>query len=181
MKIILIIPLLFLIVFSGCSKKSTEPEPVPGDSQISVSGDVAESYKVTAFFGISTHTSDSIVKEYFSIFLFPHAEGSNPLALTILFKSGPELPSTQTYTIGKFALGQDIPVNHFGGGFSGINTEGYAGYTMTDGTLSFESVSESIIRGELNMSGYWAQGVDEDFSRTVTITGNFNATPMPED
>jgi len=181
MKTILLIPLFILIVFSGCSKKSTEPEPVPGDSQISVSGDVTESYKVTAFFGISTYRSDSIVKEYFSICLFPHEEGSNPLAFTILFKSDPELPSVQTYNIGKFALGQDIPNNYFGGGFSGINTEGFGGYTLTGGIISFESVSGSTITGELNMSGYWAQGIEEDSSRTVTITGNFNATPMPED
>ena len=180
MKNLLVIQLLLLFIFVGCSKKSTEPEPVPGDSHISVSGDLTESYKVTAFFVTSTYTGDTVEKEYFSIFLFPNAEGSNPLAFTILFKSGPELPSTQTYTIGKYALGQDIPANHFGGGFSGINTEGFGGYTMTQGTLTFKSVSGSIISGDLNMGGYWAQDIEEDSSRTVTIIGDFNATPMPE-
>lgn len=96
MKIIIIISLFFLILFSGCSKKSTEPDPVPGDSQISVSGDLTESYKVTALFGTSTYTGDTIEKEYFSIVLFPNEEGTNPLAFTMLFKSGPELPSIQT-------------------------------------------------------------------------------------
>ena len=99
----------------------------------------------------------------------------------MLFKSGPELPSTQTYTIGKHAFGEDLPANHFGGGFSGINTEGFGGYTLTQGTITFKSVSESVISGDLNMSGYWAQGVDEDSTRTVTISGNFHAIPMPED
>jgi hypothetical protein len=141
-----------LFLFSGCSKNSTEP--IPADSQISVTGDVTESYKVTAFLGISNYTNDTTVKEYFSIFPLPNAEGSNLLALTFLFKSGPELPSSQSYAIGKFALGQDLPANHFGGGFSGINTEGFAGYTMTQGTIFFKSVSESVITGELNMSGY---------------------------
>ena len=179
MKILLIFTLFYLFLFSGCSKNSTEP--VPAGSQISVTGDVTESYKVTAFFGTSTYSGDTTVKKYFSILFFPNAEGSNPLAFTILFKSDPELPTSQTYTIGKFALGQDIPANHFGGGFSGINTEGFAGYTMTQGTISFKSVSESTITGELNMSGYWAQGVEEDSTRTVTITGNFHAIPMSED
>ena len=99
----------------------------------------------------------------------------------MLFKSGPELPSIQTYTIGKHALGQDIPTNNFGGGFSGLNTEDFAGYTMTQGTLTFKSVSEPNITGEFNMSGYWQQFLEEDSSRTVTITGNFYATPMLED
>jgi hypothetical protein len=137
MKNLLVIQLLLLFIFVGCSKDSTEPEPVPGDSHISVSGDLTESYKVTALFGTSTYTGDTVEKEYFSIVLFPNEEGTNPLALTMLFKSGPELPSIQTYTIGKHALGQDIPANNFGGGFSGLNTENFAGYTMTQGMLLF--------------------------------------------
>jgi hypothetical protein len=102
------------------------------------------------------------------------------LAFTILFKSGPELPSTQTYTIGRYAIGEDIPADRFGGGFSGINTEDFASYTMIQGTISFQSVSGSTITGELNMSGHWAQLAEEDSSRTVTITGNFHATQKPE-
>ncbi len=181
MKNLLVIQLLLLFIFVGCSKESTEPEPIPGESHISVSGDLTESYRVTAFFGTSTYTTDTIEKVYFSIILFPIAEGSNSFAFTILFKSGPELPPVQTYTIGKYALGQDIPANHFGGGFSGVNTEDFAGYTMTQGSLSFKTVSESNITGEFNMSGYWQQVVEEDSSRIVTIVGNFKATPMPGD
>lgn len=181
MKNLLVIQLLLLFIFVGCSKDSTEPEPVPGDSHISVSGDLTESYKVTALFGTSTYTGDTIEKEYFSIVLSPLAEGSNPFALTILFKSGPELPSTKTYIIGKYAMGQDIPANNFGGGFSGLNTENFAGYTMTQGMLLFKTVSESNITGDFNMSGYWQQFLEEDSSRTVTITGNFYAAPALED
>ena len=179
MKNLLVIQLLLLFIFVGCSKDSTEPEPV-GESHISVSGDLTESYKVTALFGTSTYTGDTVEKEYFSIILFPNEEGTNPLALTMLFKSGPELPAVQNYTIGKYALGQDIQANHFGGGFSGLNTEDFAGYTMTQGTVSFKTVSESNITGEFNMSGYWQQFAEEDSSRTVTIIGDFNATPIPE-
>jgi hypothetical protein len=98
----------------------------------------------------------------------------------MLFKSGPELPSVQDYTIGRFAMGEDLPISHFGGGFSGLNTEDFAGYAITEGILTFKSVSESIITGEFTMSGHWAQGIDEDSTRTVNITGNFNALPMPE-
>ena len=181
MKNLLIIQLLLLFIIAGCSTDSTEPEPVPGDSQISVSGDLIESYKVTAFFGTATYTADTLEKEYFSIVLFPLVEGTNPLAFTILFKSGPELPFIQTYTIGEYAMGQDIPANHFGGGFSGLNTEDFAGYTMTQGTLLFKTVSASNITGEFNMSGYWQQFFEVDSSRIVAITGNFSATPMPED
>jgi hypothetical protein len=180
MKIILGISFLSLIILFGCSTESTGPEPVPGESQISVTGDITESYKVTATFGTSTYTSDTTEKEYFSIILFPNTQGSNPFAFTILFKFGPELPSSQSYTVGKHALGDDIPAGQFGGGFSGINTEDFAGYTMNQGTITFTSVSGSIISGDINMSGYWAQGFEEDSTRTVNITGNFHATPMPE-
>jgi len=180
MKTILVIPLLLFFLFFGCGKDSTAPEPVPGESRISVTGDLTESYKVTAFFGTSTYTSDMTEKEYFSLVFFPVAEGSNPLALTMLFKSGPELPSVQVYTMGRYAMGEEIPASFFGGGFSGLNTEDFAGYTIIQGTLSFKSVSESIIKGELNMSGHWTQFIEEDSSRTVTIIGNFTATPMPE-
>jgi len=181
MKNFLIISLLSLFVFTRCSTKSTEPDPVPGESQISVTGDVTESYKVTATFGTSTYTSDTTEKEYFSIILFPNTQGSNPFAFTILFKFGPELPSSQSYTVGKHALGDDIPAGQFGGGFSGINTEDFAGYTMNQGTITFTSVSGSIISGDINMSGYWAQGFEEDSTRTVTVIGNFNAIPMSEE
>jgi hypothetical protein len=181
MKTIFVIPLLLLFIFTGCSKDPTEPEPVPGKSNISVTGDLTESYEVTAFFGTSTYTSDTTDKEYFSLLFFPVAEDSNPLAFTLLFKSGPELPSVQVYTMGRYAIGEDIPANHFGGGFSGLNTEDLAGYAITQGTLSFKSVSESIISGELNMSGHWAQFTEEDSSRIVTITGKFNAIPAPEE
>ena len=179
MKIILVIPIIYFLVFYGCSKKSTEPLPV--GSQIFVSGDVIESYQASAFFGTTTFYTDSINKEYFSIYLLPNAQGSNPLAWTFLFKSGAELPAVQTYTVGKFALGEDLPDLYFGGGFSGLNTEDYAGYIMTQGTLSFDSVSESNISGEIDMSGHWALGTEEDTTRTVLITGNFNAKPVPED
>ncbi len=180
MKNLFVIQLLLLFIFVGCSKDSTEPEPV-GDSHISVSGDLTESYNTTALFGTSFYTADSIQKEYFSIVLIPLTEGSNPFAFTILFKSGPELPATKTYNIGKYAMGQDIPEDNFGGGFSGLNTEDFAGYTMTQGTLTIKSMSESNITGEFNMSGYWQQFLEEDSSRTVTIIGNFYATPMLED
>jgi len=181
MKVYLSIALLSLILLYGCSKESTEPEPILGESQISVTGDVTESYNVTAMFGTSTYTSDMTEKEYFSIILFPHEDGSNPLAFTMLFKSGPELPSTQTYMIGKYAIGEDLPADHFGGAFSGINTEGFGGYTLTQDSITFLSVSESVVSGDLDMSGHWAQGIEEDSTRTVTIIGKFFATPMPED
>lgn len=181
MKNIRVTLILLLLIFVGCSEDSTAPEPVPGESNISITGDITESYKVTAMFGTSTYTSDMIEKEYFTIILFPNADGSNPLAFTILYKSGSELPSAQVYTMGRYAIGEDIPGTHFGGGFSGLNTEDFAGYTITEGTLSFMSVSESIISGELNMNGHWVQFVDEDSSRVVTITGDFNAIPMPEE
>ena len=180
MKIFSVTFLLYLLFLTGCSSNSTEPDPV-GEGQISVTGDVTESYKVTALFGISTYSSDAMDKEYFSLLLFPNKEGSNPLAFTILYKSGPDLPATNSYTIGKYALGQDIPANHFGGGFSGLETEGFGGYSMTEGALTFKSVSESSLSGELNMSGHWAQGAEEDSTRTVTISGNFHAIPMPEE
>ena len=105
----------------------------------------------------------------------------NPLAFTLLYKSGPDLPTAQTYTVGKYALGEDLPANYFGGGFSGINTDNFGGYTMTEGNITFSSVSPSLISGNLNMSGQWALGVEEDSLRTVMISGNFNAIPMPEE
>jgi hypothetical protein len=180
MKSSILMFIIILLLGIGCDKESTEPEPAL-NSQISVTGDVTESYKVTALFGTSTYTSDIEEKEYFSIILFPNEEGSNPLAFTILYKSGSGQPSTQSYTIGEYAMGEDIPAGHFGGGFSGINTEGFGGYTMNQGTISFKSVSESRISGDLNMGGYWRLGVEEDSSRTVSIEGTFNAAQMPEE
>ena len=179
MKTFLIIFLIYILITLGCNKKSTDPEPV-SESHLSITGDVTESYQVTALFGTSTYTADTIEKEYFTLLLFPNVEGSNPLAFTMLYKSGTGLPATESYHIDEYALGEDKPANHFGGGFSGINTEGFGGYKLNQGTINFKSVSESVNSGELDVSGYWAQGVAEDTTRTVILSGKIHAIPMPE-
>lgn len=181
MKIFIIILGFIFLLTGGCSKKSTEPDPVPLESKISVSGDVTESYNVTAFFGVATSTVDTVVKQYFSIILFPNATGSNEFALTLLYKSGPENPETKTFTIGEYAFGQDIPPNSFAGSFSSINSEDMDGYTMTEGQLTVRTVSAAKITGEFSMSGFWRMGSEEDRDRVVNIIGSFTAVPVPEE
>ena len=170
--------IIFLTILFSCDKDSTEPEPL--SSSITVSGDISESYDVFAFFGISTYSSGTIEKEYFTITLIPKTSGSNELAMTLLYKSGPESPEVDIYNIGKYSFGEDIPVSEFGGSFSGRNVTDLSAYWMTTGTLSITESSASKISGEVEMSGYYVKFLEHDSTRIVTITGKINATPMQD-
>jgi len=174
----LFIALFAFILSQGCSNNSTEPEDLL-KSSISVTGDLTESYDALAYFGISTFTSDMEEKEYFSIMVIP-VEADNPLAMTLMYKSGPESADVGTYQVGKYAFGNDIPEGHFGGSFSAQNAEDFSGYTMTDGTLTITNSGSDLISGNFEMSGYFVEFVDEDTTRIINISGKFNARPMPE-
>ena len=175
LKFILI---FFSIFLFNCDKDSTKPEPA--SSSISVSGDISESYAVMAFSSISTYSSDTEEKEYFTVILQPESPGNNDLAMTLLYTSGPERPETGSYTIGEYAFGDDIPVSAFGGSFSGRNVTDLSAYFMSSGTLTISESSVSKICGEVAMNGYYAKFTDYDTTRTVTVTGKFKAIPMAE-
>jgi hypothetical protein len=175
LPILLLFSALFLL--PACNN-STEPTE-NGETTISVSGDIAESYNAVAYFGISTYTTDSEEKEYFTIMIIP-MESENPLAMTLLYKSGPEAAQTGNYQIGKYAFGNDIPAGWFGGNFSSKDAIDFSGYTMTSGNLTITKSTAESIQGSFNMNGHYVQFVEEDSSRTITVTGEFNAIPMPE-
>jgi len=170
--------IIFLIILFSCDKDSTEP--VPLSSSISTSGDISESYDVFAYFGISTYSSGTNVKEYFTITLLPKTPGNNELAMTLLYNSGPESPEVDTFNIGEHAFGEDIPESEFGGSFSGRNVTDLSAYFMTTGMLIITENSASKISGEVEMSGYYVKFLERDSTRIVTITGKFNATPMQD-
>ena len=170
--------MISLIILFSCDKDTTEPVPV--SSSISVSGDISESYDVVAFFGISTYSSNTNEKEYITITLLPKTAGSNELAMTLLYKSGPEFPEVESYNIGEYAFGEDIPESEFGGSFSGRNVTDLSAYLMTAGMLVITESSATNISGEVEMSGYYVKFLERDSTRIVTITGKFNATPMQD-
>lgn len=170
--------IIFLIILFSCDKDSTEP--VPLSSFISVSGDISESYDVFAFFGISTYSSGTYEKEYFTITLLPKTPGTNELAMTLLYNSGPESPEVDIYNIAEHAFGEDIPESEFGGSFSGRNVTDLSAYFMTTGMLIITESSASKISGEVEMSGYYVKLLEQDSTRIVTISGKFNATPMQD-
>jgi len=166
-----------LFLLPACNK-STEPEEI-GETTISVRGDITESYTALAYFGVGTYTSDSEEKEYFTLMIIP-MESENPLAMTLLYKSGPASPETGNFQIGKYAFGNDIPAGYFGGSFSSKNAEDISGYTMTSGTLAITESTAKSIWGSLNMSGHYVQFIEEDSTRIISVSGKFNAVPMPE-
>ncbi len=174
----LILVLLACILIPGCSNNSTEPEDLL-KSSISVTGDLTESYDAVAYFGISTFNSNMEEKEYFSLMIIPIA-AENPLAMTLLYKSGAESADVGSYQIGKYSFGNDIPEGHFGGSFSAQNADDFSGYSMTSGTLVITKNGSELVSGNFEMSGYYAQFVDEDTTRIINISGKFNARPMPE-
>jgi len=174
----LFVILLAFVQITSCSKNSTEPVET-GESSVSVTGDVTEAYDVFAYFGISTYTSDMEDLEYFTIMLLPGSE-ENPLAMTLLYKSGAETAETGSYQIGKYSFGNDIPEDDFGASFSPLNTDELSGYIMTSGTLTISKSSSESVRGSFDMSGYFAQFTEEDETRIINISGKFNAIPMSE-
>lgn len=109
----------------------------------------------------------------------PKSPGANPLAMALLFKSGPQVPEVGTYSIAEYALGEDIPENQFGGGYSGRNVTDLSGYTMTTGSVTFLEVTQSRIRGEFEMSGYYRDQSGSNSSRVAHVSGQLNATPAP--
>ncbi len=134
---------------------------------------------MTALFGITTYTSSTSEKEYFTITLIPKAPGNNELAMTLMYKSGPESPVVHSYDIGAYAFGNDIPADGFGGAFSPRNVTDLSGYIMTSGTLSISESSAARISGEFEMSGHYARLAEQDSTRMVNINGKFYATPWP--
>ena len=166
-----------LVVLLGCDGDSTEP--ASSDSRISATGDITESWDATAYFGTSTWSSFDEEKEYFSVVLIPESPGANPLAAALLFKFDPQVPGLGTYSIAEYALGDDIPANEFGGGYSGRNVTDLSGYTMTSGSVTFSEVTQSRVRGSFEMSGYYRDQSASDPSRVAHVSGQFNATPVP--
>ena len=102
----IMVVLIFFSAFLISCDTSTGPEPA--NSSITVSGDISESYDVTAYFGITTYSSDTTEIEYFSISLIPKPPGDNNFAITMLYKFGPESPNVGTYNIGEYSFGEDI-------------------------------------------------------------------------
>jgi hypothetical protein len=107
-------------------------------------------------------------------------EADNPLAMALLYKSGPESAEVGSYPVGKYAFGYDIPQGHFGGSFSAQNVDDFSGYSMTSGTLTITKSSSELVSGNFEMSGHYVQFIEEDTTRVINISGKFNAIPMPE-
>jgi hypothetical protein len=166
-----------LCILPAC-EESTEPEEKK-ETKISVTGEINESYQAIAYFGISTFTSNSEEKAYFSFMIVP-LESDNPLAMTLLYKSGPEATQTGNYQIGKYAFGDDIPAEWFGGSFSSNEAVDLSAYAMTSGNLTITESNAESICGSFNMSGHYVQFVEEDSTRIISISGQFSAVPMPE-
>jgi hypothetical protein len=165
-----------LLALFGCSD-STAPEA--GASQVSVTGDITESWEANAYHGISTYSSFDTELEYFTIALFPKSAGSNLLAGTLIYKFGAEAPGVGTYDLGGYAIGDTIPAGEFGGGYSGLDATNFAGYTMTGGSITFIEVTPTAVRGEFDMSGHYTRLTDEDSSRVVNVSGTFVTTEAP--
>ena len=175
---IIVLVTIFLIFPLSCDKESTEPEPP--ESHVSVSGDVDEAYEVEAFFGVSTYSvigPDTITKEYFSITLTPKVNTLNPMARIFLYKFEPDRAPVGTYQIGEYVFGQDIPANIYGGAFSSKNATDFSGYIMTSGLLTITESSASKVVGEVEMTGYYTSGLQQDTSRTVNVNSYFVADP----
>ena len=170
--------IIYTMVLYSCDKKSTKPEQ--SNSFISVNGDISESYDVSAFFGISTYSSYTNDKEYFTITLRPETPGSNEIAMTLLYKSGSVSPEVDSYNIGEYAFGQDIPESEFGASFSALNVTDLSAYIITTGTLIITESSASKISGEVEMIGHYVKFIEYDSTRIVNINGKFNATPLPD-
>ncbi len=170
------IVLVTIIAAMGCSD-STGPEP--SGSHVSVTGDLTESWDATAYHGISTWGSSSNELEYFSVILLPQSPGTNLLAGAVLYKFGAEAPEVGTYSFGEYALGDTIPAGEFGGGFSGRNASDFAGYVVTSGSVTFTEVADNRVRGEFEMSGYYAALAETDTSRVVDVVGSFSTTSAP--
>ena len=168
--------LVILLVLFGCSD-STEPET--GSSQVSVTGDITESWAANAYHGLSTYTSFDIELEYFSIILLPRSPGANILAATLMYKYGAEAPDVGTYSLGEYALGDTIPAGEFAGSYSPLDATDLSGYVMTSGSVTFTEVTQTVVRGEFNMSGHYVRLVEADSSRVVNISGDFVATAAP--
>jgi hypothetical protein len=176
--LIIIAVAISLIFLLSCDKESTEPEPP--ESHVSVSGDVDEAYEVEAFFGVSTYTitgPNPITKEYFSITLTPKVNTLNPLARTFLYKFEPDRAPVGTYQIEEYIFGQDIPANIYGGIFSSRYATDLSGYIMTDGLLTITESSDSKLAGEVEMSGYYISGLQQDTTRIVNVNVYFVADP----
>ena len=171
--------MVVLIFFSAfLISCDTSTGPAPANSSIFVSGDISESYDVTAYFGIATYSSDTTEIEYFSISLIPKPPGDNNFAITMLYKFGPESPNVGTYNIGEYSFGEDIPAGDCGGSFSSKNATDLSGYIMTSGALQIDESTASKISGEFEMSGFYVKFFERDTTRIVTITGIFNAIPI---
>ncbi len=108
----------------------------------------------------------------------PRISGANPLGMALLFKFNPEIPVVQNYQIGEYAIGSDIPENEFGGSFSGRNITDYSGYTMTAGNLNITEATTTVVKGDLEMSGYYRKLFEQDTTRIVNISGYFSATEL---
>lgn len=172
------IMIIILILLSGCNNDSDpEGSDMISNSYITASGDINESYGAVAYFGIATYTSFDVGKEYLSITLYRLTSEENDLTAIFMFKSGSELPAPGSYDIGQYAIGDDMPPDVFGGAYCSGDVSDYSSYHMTSGTLTINESSDLKISGEIDMSGHYAELADEDTSRTVSITGEFIATP----
>ncbi len=170
--------LSLLLILIGCQTDTSGPDQNLSGSHLTVTGDLDESYSAVAYFGISTYTSGDTTREYFTIMIMPKMTGTNPLGMALLFKLNPEPPAVQNYQIGEYAIGSDIPENEFGGSFSGRNTTDYSGYTMTAGNLNITEVTTTVVKGDLEMSGYYRKLFEQDTTRIVNISGYFSATEL---
>ena len=166
---------LFVISCSKDSSSATTPT-TPEKTTVTVTGDINETYEGKAMFGVSTYTSGGS-KQYFSITVLPLQAGTNPLAMTLMYKSGSTPFTTGTYAVGTYAFGSDIPAGKVAASFAGKSTPVTDGYFFDSGTLTISSVSAEKITGSCTMQGHYKSFMTEDVNRKITVTINFIALP----
>ncbi|TFG98864.1 MAG: hypothetical protein E4H13_09435 [Calditrichales bacterium] len=171
--------MLSAVLYLACGTTDPKEEEIKSGGTITVAGDLNESFAVDAGYTTAAYDDGNITKQYFTIILLPRQPGANPLAMSLLFKSGASLPQAGTYTIGGFAFGDDIPVGSFGSSYSGRNVTDFSSYQMHSGNLTLTDVSSKKVSGHYEASGYYADFIDVDSSRTVTINAEFVAIPLP--
>jgi hypothetical protein len=187
MKFFSILGILLLQVFLFVSCGNDSPTNNSNENaKVDVTGDITESYNATATFGLVNYTSFGVELEYLNIHVKPLDPGAGIFSGALIFKMGRDIPAVGTYQLGEYALGQGIPSNIFGSGYTSKTGTLGSGYTINQGTITITESSVQKIVGSCNLTGYFVEGQDKYPTRKVTIKitfsansdGTLNTTPL---